>query len=75
MSACTKIKNNREMLWSHMATRIDTMEQLQPEPLVDMMSDELDKLCKELRYYADQLDISFVQHGQIPVCSSSEWLS
>jgi hypothetical protein len=32
------------------------MEQLQPDPLVDMMSDELDKLRKELRYYADQFD-------------------
>jgi hypothetical protein len=32
------------------------MEQLQPDPLVDMTSEGLDKLCKELRYYADQLD-------------------
>jgi hypothetical protein len=32
------------------------MEQLQPEQLVNMTSDELNKLHKELRYYVDQLD-------------------
>jgi hypothetical protein len=32
------------------------MEQLQPELLVDMTSEELNKLCKGLRYYVDKLD-------------------
>jgi hypothetical protein len=32
------------------------MEQLQPDPLVEMMSEELDKLRKELRCYADKID-------------------
>jgi hypothetical protein len=32
------------------------MEQLQPDPLVNMTIDKLDKLRKELWYYADQLD-------------------
>jgi hypothetical protein len=34
------------------------MEQLQPEPLVDMTSEELNELHKglRLRYYADKLD-------------------
>ncbi len=32
------------------------MAQLQPEWLVDMTSDKLNKLHEELRYYADQLD-------------------
>jgi hypothetical protein len=32
------------------------MAQLQPDPLVDMRSDRLDKLREELRYYANQLD-------------------
>jgi hypothetical protein len=32
------------------------MEQLQPDLLVDMTSEELNKLHKELRYYADKLD-------------------
>jgi hypothetical protein len=36
--------------------RINTMEQLQPEPLVDMMSEELNELCNGLRYYADKVD-------------------
>ncbi len=36
--------------------RIGTMEQLQPEPLVDMMSEELNELHKGLRYYGDKLD-------------------
>jgi hypothetical protein len=32
------------------------MEQLQPDWLVVMASEELDELPKELRYYADKLD-------------------
>jgi hypothetical protein len=32
------------------------MDQLQPDPLVGMTSEELDKLRKELRYYKDKLD-------------------
>jgi hypothetical protein len=56
MSACTKIENEREMMRSHDAIRIYTIEQLQPDPLVDMTSDELNKLCKESRYYADKID-------------------
>jgi hypothetical protein len=31
------------------------MEQLQPDPLVDMTSEELNDLRKGLRYYADKL--------------------
>jgi hypothetical protein len=35
------------------------MEQLQPDPLVDKTSEELNKLHKGLRYYADKLDNLF----------------
>ena len=32
------------------------MEQLQPDPLVDMTSEDLNDLRKELKLYADRLD-------------------
>ncbi len=37
------------------ATSIGTMEQLQPDPLVDMTSKDLDELHKELTLYVDRL--------------------
>jgi hypothetical protein len=39
--------------------RINTMEQLQRELLVDMTSDKLNELCKGLRYYVNKLDNLF----------------
>ncbi len=44
------------MLWPQEAIRINTIEQLQPDPLVvHDTSKDLNDLCKGLRFYADSL--------------------
>jgi hypothetical protein len=45
------------MFYSHKARRINSMDAVQPDPLVEMTAKELKELCNELTNIAEKLQV------------------